>query len=328
MIIPFFIPHYGCPHQCVFCNQKTITGSRKPINPEHIPIVIESYLRSSCSQQPAEAAFYGGSFTALPIENQKSFLEAVQPAVRSGKISRIRVSTRPDCITPDILMLLRGYGVKIVELGVQSMDDAVLTLSGRGHTALDSVNAVSLLKDYGFSIGIQIMTGLPGDSGREFNETIEKIIRLSPNFVRIYPVVVIRNTPLAELFLSGRYAPLPLNLAVTLCANALDRFRSAGIPVIRIGLQPTEELMKQGAVLGGPYHPAFCQLVESLLFLRKMRELAAKEKNITFLVNPVELSSAIGQKRENILSLKKEGIAVSIRTDPSVSRGDIRVKSR
>jgi histone acetyltransferase (RNA polymerase elongator complex component) len=310
MIIPFFIPHSGCPHQCVFCNQKDITGQTKPVPPSTIPQKIIEYLAISSSDNPAHVAFYGGSFTALPFETQRAYLNAVQPFIHSGQIADIRLSTRPDCITSEVLALLKEYRVTTIELGVQSMDDVVLARSGRGHTAADTVKAVSLIKSSCFLVGLQLMPGLPGDSAETFMKTIDTVIELKPDFVRIYPALVIKDTPLEDLYRSGRYVPLSLDDAVTLCREALERFDLAGIDVIRIGLQPTEELGKTGTIIAGPYHPAFRQLVESSILLDKMRTALRKRQEktakVTFQVNPRDLSTAIGQQRSNIKLLKKE----------------------
>ncbi len=310
MIIPFFIPHSGCPHQCVFCNQKNITGQTDPIAPSMVPQKIAEYLAVNSSDKPAHVAFYGGSFTALPFEMQKTYLTAVQPFIQTGKIAGIRLSTRPDCITNEILSLLKEHHVTTIELGVQSMDDAVLTRSGRGHTATDSVNAISLIKSHEFLIGLQLMPGLPGDSADSFVKTIDTAIELKPDFVRIYPALVIKDTPLEDLYASGRYEPLSLDDAVTMCRYALERFEREGINVIRIGLQPTEELEKPGTIIAGPYHPAFRQLVESSILLDKMRSALrarrGKRDRATFQVNPKDLSAAIGQRRSSIELLKKE----------------------
>ncbi len=271
MIIPFFIPHSGCPHQCVFCNQKNITGQTNPVDPSTIPRKIIEYLSINNSGKAVHVAFYGGSFTALPFEIQRAYLIAVQPFITSGRIEGIRLSTRPDCITNEVLALLKEYHVTTIELGAQSMDDAVLKTSGRGHTANDTIDAARLIKANDFLIGLQLMPGLPGDSADSFMQTIDTVIELKPDFVRIYPALVIKDTPLEDLYRSRRYKPLSLDDAVALCREALERFELAGIEVIRIGLQPTEELERPGTIIGGPYHPAFRQLVESSILLDKMR---------------------------------------------------------
>ena len=310
MIIPFFITHSGCPHQCVFCNQKNITGQVDPIDPSMIPLKIGEYLATSTPDKPAHVAFYGGSFTALPFETQKAYLAAVRPFIHEGHIAGIRLSTRPDCITNEILSLLNEYHVTTIELGVQSMDDLVLIRSGRGHTANDTMNAVALLRKYGFFIGLQLMAGLPGDSAETFMKTVDTVVELKPDFVRIYPALVIKDTPLEDLYSSGRYKPLSLDDAVVLCREALERFERAEIDVIRIGLQPTGELERPGTIIAGPYHPAFRQMVESSILLDNMRSALrtrdGKTDTVSFQVHPKDLSAAIGQHRSNIELLKKE----------------------
>ncbi len=324
MIIPFFIPHFGCPHQCVFCNQKNITGQIKPVDLATIPRTIAEYLKTNAQDGPVQIAFYGGSFTALSHEIQKSYLEAVQPFLQSGNIKSIRLSTRPDGISREVLLLLKEYHVKTIELGVQSMDDRVLNMSGRGHCAADTINAVSLLKEYGFSIGLQLMVGLPGDSGAGFMDTVDQVIKLKPDFVRLYPLLVIKDTPLEELCKTERYTPLSLNDAVSQCSSAMLRFAKAEIEVIRVGLQPTKELEAPGTIIAGPYHPSFRQLVESSILLDRMRSKlrGRKEKSVSaiFMVNPADLSAAIGQHRVNIESLKKEfGLStIRIKADETI----------
>ncbi len=326
MIIPFFIPHSGCPHQCVFCNQKKITGQNKPEDASTISDKIRLYLSTHSSEISAEVAFYGGSFTALPLETMKRYLEAVQPFLYTNHVRTIRLSTRPDCINVEILSLLKSYHVQTIELGVQSMNDEVLSLSNRGHTAADTLKSFTLLRQQGFSVGLQLMPGLPGDSEVIFRETVAKILELKPDSVRLYPALVIKNTPLENLYKSGRYRPLTLGAAVTMCLEAFVRFEKHGIEVIRMGLQSTEELEKPGTILAGPYHPAFRQLVDSLILNEKMRltliNAGGQVKTAVFCVNPLDRSAAIGQKRENLILIKKEFALdeIAVRVDQKVRR--------
>jgi histone acetyltransferase (RNA polymerase elongator complex component) len=328
MIIPFFIPHSGCPHQCVFCNQKNIIGQRTSVDPSSVAQTINAYLDKS-EQQEAQVAFYGGSFTALPIEVQKSYLKPCQSFIDSGRIKGIRLSTRPDRISSENNALLWDHQVKTIELGAQSMDDSVLLRSGRGHTASDTIHAVSLLQEQGFTIGLQLMPGLPGDSAELFMTTVHRVIELRPAFVRIYPALVIKETPLAALYRSGQYAPLSLNEAVQWCRNALLRFESAGIAVIRMGLQPTEELQRPGTILAGPYHPAFRQIVDSSILLDRMRaalhQRAPGSGPACLFSHPSDVAAAIGQKRSNIAALKKEFRLSELLVvgDPAVRKGTV-----
>ncbi len=329
MIISFFIPHAGCSHQCVFCNQNKITGQVGPADASAIPGRIRDYLKTNSHQTPTQVAFFGGSFTALPIEMQTTYLESVQPFLRSGLIESIRISTRPDCISRTVLKVLRKYGVATIELGVQSMDDQVLIRSGRGHTSQDSIDAVALIKGYGFAVGLQLMPGLPGDSADRFQSTIAESIRLRPDAVRMYPALVIEGTPLAELHRAGQYTPLTLDEAVALCSEAFMKFEYAGIKVIRMGLQPTIELEFPGTILAGPYHAAFGQLVKSSVFFKRMRDLLSertyRETTAIFQVHRQDLSTAVGQRRENVEKLKKEfGLReIHIVESPNAQRGGI-----
>lgn len=311
MIIPFFIPHAGCPHQCVFCNQQKITGAGGPPDPASIPPTIERYLSTSAAGQTVQVAFYGGSFTAIPTELQTAYLEAVLPFIRRGQVRNVRVSTRPDGITDEIIAFLKPYHVTVVELGAQSMDDGVLALSQRGHTAARTRDAVTLLKRHNVSVGLQLMPGLPGDAHETFiNTTVKKVVEMKPDFVRIYPVLVIKGTTLEELYRAGRYTPLSLDEAAALCHEALGLFADAGIEVIRVGLQPTKELERPGTIVAGPYHPAFRQLVESSAYLDRMRRLLnerpPEHDSVTLLVHPSDLSAAIGHRKANITRIREE----------------------
>lgn len=328
MIIPFFIPHAGCPHQCVFCNQASITGATKPVDPAAIPAVIAARLRTRKTGTAPEVAFYGGTFTALPREEQLGYLSTVLPFIRDGSVRTIRISTRPDCVNHDTLRFLRANSVSIVELGVQSMDDTVLRLAGRGHTAADTRAASAALKQSGFQIGMQLMPGLPGDSRTIFMETVAAIKELQPDFVRLYPALVIANTPLAKLFIDGRFKPLSLDEAVSLCAEAYAILDQVGIRVIRMGLQSSEELEQMGTVLAGPYHPAFGQLVTSAILLDEMRmELRAGKQipdSVVFRINEQDLSAAIGQHQGNVTKLKAEFGLQSVRfIGDNISRGTV-----
>lgn len=327
MIIPFFITHAGCPHQCVFCNQKNITGINTPPDASSIHRSISRHLETRRDNEAVQVAFYGGSFTALPLAGQQAYLEAVRPFITSGSVASIRLSTRPDSITPEILALLEHYDVRTVELGVQSMDDEVLMRSGRGHTSADTRKAFSLLRSHGFTIGFQLMPGLPGDTPERFRETVSQTISLKPDFVRIYPALVIKDTPLAELYRTGKYAPLSLDDAVLLCHHGVERFEQAGIEVIRIGLQPTAELERPGTIIAGPWHPAFRQLVESSRFLEKMCSLISTHDQagtVTLYANPADLSTAIGQKRRNIDTIKvRYGQDVKVLPDARIRVGSV-----
>jgi len=274
LIIPIFIPNQGCPHRCIFCNQERITSQ-----PAHVVAsttireIIDTAVRSPRfnKAKSREIAFYGGTFTNLPKARMTTYLEAVKPYLDRGLFQSIRISTRPDALDPETLELLSRFCVRTVELGAQSMNDDVLRLSKRGHTARDTVEAVRVLKKCGFRVGIQLMPGLPGDSEKRFLETVERVVELQPDMTRLYPSVVIKDTEMADMFLEKKYDPLGLEEAVRICVKSCIRLEGCGIPVIRIGLMSSPTLLEEGQILGGPWHRAFGFLVRSRIHQEKIR---------------------------------------------------------
>lgn len=307
MIVPFFISHQGCHHCCVFCDQRTISGSRGELpSEEEILATIEEW-RASSPKEPVEVAFFGGTFTSLPFEDQERLLLPLQPLLESGVVSSVRVSTRPDAVNEAIIRFLRDRGVTTVELGVQSLDDRVLELSGRGHTAGASRNACCLLADAGMRFGIQLMPGLPGSSREADLASLEEAIASAPSFLRIYPAVVISGTGLERMYLRGEYRPLQLSEAVELCAAMLLKAMRHGVQVIRIGLQATDSISSEGTVVAGPYHPAFRQLVESELCYGILSRLVTgleKGANVRVRCTPSRVSDVIGQLRANLARIE------------------------
>ncbi len=312
-IVPFFIPHEGCPHLCVFCDQHSITGRSRGVKPGDILEVLRANRIHRCAPgnaRPAlrELAFYGGSFTCLSLNVQEAYLRQAVAARDEGLVQGIRISTRPDGIDGPVLELLMRHGVETVELGVQSMDDAVLRLSRRGHTALQSEEAVRHLKEQGFSVGVQLMPGLPGADAASDMLTTGKVIKLKPHMVRIYPTVVIRGTELCGMYLRGEYRPLGLEEVIPLSARMLTAFRVESIPVIRLGLQHTG-MLESGAVVAGPHHPALRQLVESYILRRVaeqgLRSMEAEGGRALFTLSPRNLSNFRGQRNGNVRLLKE-----------------------
>ncbi len=304
-IIPIFVPHSGCPHQCVFCDQRRITGARKSADAETVRAAVNAAQAIPAGKR--QLAFYGGSFTAIPEREQEELLSAAKEALSAGLISAIRLSTRPDAIDDAVLSRLKYYGVETVELGAQSMEDEVLALSGRGHTAAQVAEAAHAVKAAGFRLILQMMTGLPGDTPERSLSTAEKLIALQPDGVRIYPTVIVRGTELWELWQAGLYREHTVEDAVALCARLLPLFEKAGIPVIRLGLNPTEELTSASAA-GGAYHPALGELVKSRVFLLRAQELLAGRElqgSVTLGVHPAKVSQMTGQHRCNIAALKE-----------------------
>ena len=307
-IIPIFVSHRGCPHDCIFCNQKKITGQGGDADRNDVKNKIEGYLKTIPKENSVvELAFFGGSFTAIPINQQQELLEAVQPYIAQGLINNIRISTRPDCIDMQIIELLKAYKVQIVELGVQSMDEEVLRISNRGHSAQDVLDSVALLKQHGFTVGVQVMVGLPGDSEQKSIDTVKKLIKLKPDIARIYPALVITNTYMEQMYHLGEYKPLSLEAAVEICKKLLILFEKNNIDVIRIGLQPTENILVGKEVVAGPFHPSMRQLVVSSIY-RDMLEYMLKDigniKLLEIFVNPRDISDLLGQKRINVEYIK------------------------
>ena len=305
-IIPLFIPHAGCPNQCVFCDQKKISGAATPVTPEMVREEIEKSLPAAGAG--CELAFYGGSFTAMALPVQRGLLEAAQPFVRSGEIGSIRLSTRPDAVDDAVCRLLRDYGVTTVELGCQSMDEKVLALSRRGHSPADTVRAVECLRRYGFSVILQMMTGLPGDTGAQSVETARRLIALRPDGVRIYPTVVLRATRLQEMMAEGTYTPQSVDEAVSLCADLYELLLAAEIPVIRLGLNPTE-LLSAGEAVAGAYHPALGEKVLSEVYRRRAERLLegiAPGSAVALEVHPSRVSVMVGQHRRNLRLLREQ----------------------
>lgn len=265
-IIPIFIPHWGCPHQCIFCSQKQITGCAVPAKAEDVSQAIQTGLQRVTKPRHIEVAFYGGSFTALPLDKQAELLLPAYQALQAGQIHAIRLSTRPDSISSEVIHLLQSFSVTTVELGVQSFDDNVLLMAERGHSAKDSIQALSLLQAANFYTVAQLMVGLPGETWESILTTASCLIRACPNAIRIYPTLVLPDTGLANLYETGRYRPLSVCEATTKAAFLKIQAERHGISVIRIGLQATEDLNATGAVLAGPYHPSFGEMAVSRLF--------------------------------------------------------------
>lgn len=312
-IVPVFIPHLGCRHDCVFCSQRRVTGREKPATPADIAAAL-----SALKAPVDEAAFYGGSFTALPLATQAALLDAAQPFLKNGTVRALRVSTRPDAIDGRTLDLLQSRHVETIELGAQSMDDMVLQKSGRGHTAGDTERAARYIRNRGFHLILQMMTGLPGSDDASDYRSGARIAELCPDGVRIYPTVILRDTPLYFLWKQGNYLEHTVEDAVRICARLLPLFDRAGIPVIRLGLNPTETLSKGDAV-GGAYHPALGELVQSRVFLEHARSLLrAGEigKTLVLGVRSSDVSRMTGQHRCNLTALKDEFSLQSIRVVP------------
>jgi len=332
-VIPIFIPHSGCPHRCVFCNQTAITGVQDSLpTSEDIRSTIRRFLDyKKKNRTHTEVSFFGGNFLGLPPAMIKQFLEETAKFVDLGKIDGIRFSTRPDTIDKDRLDLISHYPVTTIEIGVQSMDDRVLTRARRGHTSADTIHAVTLLNQKKYNIGLQMMTGLPQDSISGSLHTAREIARLAPDFVRIYPTLVIAGSALAGLYKKGEYTPMTLYDCVTQLKQLYLLFYKNNIKVIRMGLQASEELDDTSTVLAGPYHPALGHMVYSEIMLdqakKKLNELPENVDRVMITVHPKNFSRMQGLNKQNIDVIKQnyDICDLNVKTDSNLSDFEVRV---
>ncbi len=323
--VALFVVHKGCPHMCTFCNQKRISGSEKEITAQDVHEAAKTAIESLSREQASggEIAFFGGSFTMVERSYMVSLLEAAYSYVENGTFKGIRISTRPDGISTEICEILKKYGVTAVELGAQSLDDKVLLLNERGHTAKQVEEACKLLKSFGFETGLQMMTGLYGSSDESDTATAEKIISLKPDTVRIYPTVVIKNTKLCDLMQEGKYIPKGVEETVKLCARLIPMFENAGIKIIRVGLHSGGGVEEGYA--GGAYHPALRELCEGEIYYNIAKEkLASLEKGSYVLsVAPGENSKMTGQKKRNIIRLRDDGFNCTVKVTEGLKKYEV-----
>ncbi len=323
--VPFFISHQGCPHTCVFCDQRTISGANGTLpNVFQIRDKIDLW-RSTAGERPLEVAFFGGTFTALPEDIQAELLAPLQPFLENGTVNSVRISTRPDCIDADHVAWLSERGVRTIELGVQSMDDAVLAASGRGHFAAASLNAIRIIKNAGLQAGAQLMPGLPKDTPLSSLASLEQVISAGADFLRIYPTVVIRGTELARRYTAGEFMPLSLERGVSLCKQLLQRAMQADIPVIRIGLQ-NEAGLNADSVLAGCRHPALGQLVRSQLYEDLICNFVSSGDHATVYSHPARLSDVVGTKRNNLRRQTERGVRMQVGVDDTLKKDELKVE--
>ncbi len=320
--ISIFVPHIGCPHQCSFCNQNTITGHENAPTAEDVRAAAETALKHKKFEY--EIAFFGGSFTAIDRDYMTELLSAAYDYVADGRVKGIRISTRPDFIDDEVLTLLKKYGVTSIELGAQSMDDDVLKLNMRGHTADDVRTASRLIKTYGFELGLQMMTGLYGDTDEKAITTSREIIKLQPDTVRIYPTVVLKGTYLAKLVEDEVFKPQTVDDAAALCTRLLPMFEDAGIRVIRLGLHASEDIKKN--MVGGAYHESFGEIVKSRFLLNEILAFPPGDYEVT--VNQRSLSQLKGQQKRNIYFLMENGYNIKITVSDSIPVGKLKIKKR
>ncbi|NLZ34849.1 MAG: radical SAM protein [Clostridiales bacterium] len=327
-IIPIFISHIGCPHQCVFCNQDKIARTlQKEVTAEEVEETIKEYLNTiNKNDATVEVSFFGGTFTAIPVNKQKELLKVAKDYKEKGLIDKIRMSTRPDAINRYILNYLKEYKVDIIELGVQSLDNEILRLSGRGHSAEDVEKSSKLIKEFDFVLGHQIMPGLPGDSFEKDIETAKKSIAMKPDICRIYPSLVIKDTPMEEMYYRGVYKPYTLEEAVQISKDIYKLYKEANVNIIRIGLQPTDTITLGKDVISGPFHPAFRELVEGSLICDKIQNCVNPEEDIIIELNSKDLSKLYANKKVffNKLKAKHRG-KINVKINDKVHRDNINI---
>lgn len=321
--ISIFVPHIGCPHKCSFCNQNIITGQEAAPTPDDVKNAVETALRQNDFEY--EIAFFGGSFTAIDKNYMVSLLEAAYEYVKKYDcVTGIRISTRPDCIDEEILSVLKQYGVTSIELGAQSMNNDVLLKNMRGHTADDVRKASKLIKENGFQLGLQMMTGLYGTTPKLDIETAKELIKLQPETVRIYPTVVLENTYLARLYKEKKYIPFDVDKSVEICAEIAHLFRENNIKIIRMGLHSSEFIKKD--MLAGGYHDAFGELVASRLMLNKI--LSHKPGNYIVYINEKSISKLIGNKKCNLKELEKNKYNIDIKIDNKIKPNELETEEK
>ncbi len=321
--IAFFVPMVGCPHRCSFCDQNFITGESGVPTPEEVDKTLKKAAKELHGfGQKTEIAFFGGSFTMVPEELMRSLLEPAAKWVRRGAFSGIRLSTRPDAIDEHIISVLKEYGVTSVELGAQSSDDGVLAKNLRGHTFADTKRASALIKEAGFSLGLQMMTGMPGSSRDKDIMTAAQFAALKPETMRIYPALVLKNTLMAKWYEHGEYTPQTVEEAADLCAELLDIFDLYGINVIRLGLHAERSL--EESLIAGPYHPALREIAESLRFRKKIAPMLTRLPKGRYVLSVAksDVSKCTGQKRSNIEYWRSLGYEMRVMEDSSLSSGD------
>lgn len=321
--ISIFVPHIGCPNKCSFCNQRYITGTFKAPRISDVKSAI-SVAKKSPKYNPlvTEIAFFGGSFTAINRNYMLDLLKTASEAVEKGEVKGIRISTRPDAIDDEILTLLKEHNVTAIELGAQSLDNRVLRMNNRGHSVSDVVRASKLIKDYGFELGLQIMTGLYCDNDETAIKTAEKVIEIKPDTVRIYPTIVLKDTYLAALYSDNIYKPQTLENAVNLASRLYTMFTEADIKVIRLGLHSIEG----EAFIAGPWHPAFSELCQSRIMLENVIELLKEKGNYIIYVNKSDVSKMSGQKRSNLIHLASMGYNCKVKVLETLKEFEIKIE--
>lgn len=324
--IPIFLPQYGCANDCIFCNQKTITGKKG--NPTLLEVrdTIDLRLKTIKKEETeVQIAFFGGNFLGLPQSQQKDYLSVAQEYIDFGFVNSIRFSTRPDSISENSLNYIKAFSVKNIELGMQSMDDEVLLKAGRGHTAIETVEASKLILEKGYVLGLQMMLGLPGDNFEKLMQTAKYIVDLGASETRIYPVLILKDTHLEELYRRGLFQSLSIEESVEMVAKLVHFFKENNIKILKVGLHPSEAYTSENELVAGPYHPSFYELVLTQIWkdrLGKKLKTFNKEENILIRANKFEINSIVGHKSSNKIWLKENYPNAIIKLDESLIKGE------
>ena len=316
--IPIFLPQLACPHRCIFCNQNHISSQDHIPTVEETDAIIQRNLATIPDDYDVQIAFFGGSFTGLPLDMQESYLHVAQPYIELGKVSGIRISTRPDYIDDEILTILKRYHVTDIELGAQSTNNEVLHLSGRGHERNAIEFAARKINEYGFSLGLQMMIGLPGDTYQRAMQTAQDIVNIGAKTTRIYPTLVVADTPLAQLYTQGKYQPISLKTAVEWTKDLYLFFAKHNVAVLKVGLHPNKDFSSNKYLLAGPFHQSFKELILSKIWhdiLTPLLQKTQQQENICIFVNPNEITNAIGYNGSNKHALLNNFKSVQFKAD-------------
>ena len=321
--IPIFVPELACPHRCIFCNQNYITSR------EHVPgmaearNIIEDHLITLPKDAEIDIGYLGGNFTGIPAHQQEDFLELAREYKNAGSVQGIRVSTRPDYIDERVLNRLENFGVTTIELGAQSMDEEVLRKAGRGHRVKDTDDASKMIVDRGFNLGLQMMIGLPEDDDEKSLHTARRIVELGANSTRIYPTLVVKNTPLEEMWRNGKYHPLSMEQAIGRTKKLIPIFEEGGVKIIRVGLHPSEGFLDGSQLLAGPFHQSFKELVMTEVWNDRFRNFQwnKNQNQVNLYVNPGEFNAAVGYQAKNKKMLLEKFQKVKFIRNVSVAKG-------
>ena len=316
--IPIFISHFGCPNACVFCNQVKINGRETDVTIEDLRNIIDEYLKILPKDSYKEVAFFGGTFTGISLGKQKEYLEGVKEYLDKGLVQGIRLSTRPDYINKEVLDQLKKYNVTTIELGVQSLDEDVLRKSARYYPIEVVYEASKLIKSYGIDLGIQLMLGLPGSTFETDFETAKKVVEIMPQNARVYPTLIIKDTEMERMYQRGEYEVFTLDEAIKRCRKIISLLELNGINIIRVGLQPSDDLRNGGVAVEGAFHPAFRELVDGEIYFDFLKKIKEKDGKLNIILNERLVSRVVGLKRKNLKRLGE--INFTINNEISISK--------